>query len=211
VLLDRAEESGVGAVALVSDGGPLGGALVEVSTGRAVAVTPVASLSDSDAGRPPEILTAGVVVCDADPVAAGEAVAMLRTAGWRGEFWGGPSLAASAFAAVAGDAAEGAQYLTPYPFPQDVTGTAGFAEAYTAIAPHVPPPGPLALPAYEAFWILLDALEADLAANGEPTRDGVAGALTSVELPDFQLYWYRVGRGGAISLEGVVPRSIPRS
>jgi ABC-type branched-subunit amino acid transport system substrate-binding protein len=64
----------------------------------------------------------------------------------------------------------------------------------------------LALPAYEATWVVLEALERDIAAHGAPSRAGVAAALATVERDgllgriafdsqgdwdDAPLYWYR--------------------
>jgi ABC-type branched-subunit amino acid transport system substrate-binding protein len=113
---------------------------------------------------------------------------------------GGPELAAADFAAVAGGAAEGACFVTPWPFPQDAPDSAEFVAAYQAMGPHVPPPGPLALPAYEAAWQMLKALERDIAANGVPTRAGMVAALEGVQPGDVTLYWYAIG------IEGVLER-----
>jgi len=66
------------------------------------------------------------------------------------------------------------------------------------MGPHVEPPGPLALPAYEATWRVLEVLERDIAANGAPTREGMAVALAESELGDVTLYWYCIGTGGAL-------------
>jgi branched-chain amino acid transport system substrate-binding protein len=190
-LLRYLEDAGLDRVVLVSDGGPLGAAVQQQ-------VQIAAAVSPHDADWLSGVLEAGAgaVICDANPVTAGEVAAALRGAGWQGVFLGGPELAAADFAAVAGDAAEGALLVTPYPFPQDVPGSADFAAAYQAVSSHVPPPGPLALPAYEAVQMLLDALERDIAANGEPTREGMATALAMVERNDAPLYWYRIGSEG---------------
>lgn len=186
-------------VVLVTDGRPLGTALV----GRvSLAISP------RDPGWLQATLDsgAGMVICDADPVTAGEALLALHEADWGGNFLGGPELAAPDFAAVAGEAAENAWFVTPYPFPTDVPGTADFVAAYQSLGPHVPPPGPLALPAYEATRVLLEALRQDIAAHGAPTRAGVAAALATVERDGLlghivfdrehnwetvPLYWYR--------------------
>jgi ABC-type branched-subunit amino acid transport system substrate-binding protein len=120
----------------------------------------------------------------------------LRDAGWEGVFLGGPELAATDFAAVAGEAAKGARFVTPWPFPADTPGSADFVAAYRGMGPHVEPPGPLALPAYDATRQVLEALESDIAAHGTPTREGMAAALADVELGDVTLYWYRIGADG---------------
>ena len=215
---------GVQTATLVGDG-PLGNALQEVARERGVRLAPIA-LPDGDAW-PAEMLTSDTitVICDAGSVTAGEVVAALREAGWEGDFLGGPELAATDFAAVAGEAAEGAIFVTPYPFPGDETGfflknpvsgeQADFIAAYRAVSNGVPP-GPLALPAYEATWVLLEALERDIAAHGVPTREGVAAALPATGRDGLlghvtfdaernwggaPLYWYRVGVEGAVRLQ----------
>ena len=156
-----------------------------------------------------------VLLCDLDPVAAGEVVALLGDGGWRGEVLGGPALSAGDFPAVAGEAAEGALFLTPWPFPGDVAGGEGFAELYREVSNGIEP-GPLALPAYEAARLLLGAVE-DAVEGGEATREGVTSALEELEakgrLAVFQLggsgvpvrlplYWYRIGDDGVPMLLG---------
>jgi ABC-type branched-subunit amino acid transport system substrate-binding protein len=145
-----------------------------------------------------EVLDSDVeaVICDADPVTAGEVAGVLRDGGWDGVLLGGPELAAADFTAVAGDAAHGALFVTPWPFAQDVQESGDFVTAYQAMGPHVEPPGPLALPAYEATWRLLEALEHDISANGAPTREGVTAALAKAESSDGVLSWYRIGGNG---------------
>jgi branched-chain amino acid transport system substrate-binding protein len=150
-----------------------------------------------------------VVLCDLDPVRAGEVVAALRQAGWSGDVLGGPALAASDFVAVAGQAAQGATFLTPWPFPPDVAGGEPFADAYRSVSNGLEP-GPLALPAYEATWLLLEALGGALA-EGDPTRQAVSAALAQVERDGVlghvafdrervwsgeSLYWYRLAAEG---------------
>lgn len=161
-----------------------------------------------------------VLLCDLDPVAAGNVVAFLGEGGWRGEVLGGPALAAADFAAIAGAASEGAVFLTPWPFPRDVAGTEEFVELYREVS-NGTEPGPLALPAYEAARLLLDAVE-DAVEEGDVTRDGVAHALKELEGEDWlatfrvggrgvparmPLYWYRIGEDGAPLLVGEEPVS----
>jgi len=189
-LLRYVEEAGLDSVTLVTADGPLGSALQR--DGR---VGPVVSPQDGDwLGR---VLASKAVVCDAEPVTAGEVVRALRDAGWGGVFLGGPELAAADFAAVAGDAAEGALFVTPWPFPTDAPDSADFMAAYRGMGPHVEPPGPLALPAYEAIQLVLEALERDIAANGAPTREGMVAVLAEMESSAVTLYWYCIGVGGA--------------
>jgi len=209
-LLEHVQEDlGRQAFAVVSDGGALGAALAEAAAQRQVSVLAVVSPGSTD--WLPTVLTSGahVVACDADPVTAGEVVAALREAGWEGTFLGGPELAATDFTAVAGETAEGATFVTPWPFPADVPGSADFVAAYRTVSDGVPP-GPLALPAYEAAWVLLEALGRDIAAHGTPTREGVAAALPATgregalgpigfdagrSWSGAPLYWYRIPTG----------------
>jgi branched-chain amino acid transport system substrate-binding protein len=210
-LFGRLKGLGQYRAALVTRGGALGAALERDAQMYRVALLPIVSPDDADWLE--QVLDSGVetVFCDADPVMAGEVALALREAGWEGGFLGGPELAAADFSAVAGVAAEGAVFVTPYPFPADVPGSADFVAAYQALGPHVPPPGPLALPAYEATWVLLQALEQDIAAHGAPTRAGVTAALATVRRQGLlgwvefdsgrnwgaaPLYWYRIGAGG---------------
>ncbi len=188
-LLRYLDEAELDSVALVTEGGPLGLALQHDARVGSV-------VSPQDADWLERVLTSDAVVCDAEPVTAGEVVRALREAGWEGVFLGGPELAAADFAAVAGEAAEGARFVTPWPFPQDMPGSADFVAAYQAMGPHVEPPGPLSLPAYEATQQVLAALERDIAAHGAPTREGMAAALGEVESSGTTLYWYHVGEDG---------------
>jgi ABC-type branched-subunit amino acid transport system substrate-binding protein len=177
-LLDRLDQLGHRQAALVTEGGPLGAALRRNAGQYRLRVWPV--VSPQNAGWLGQVRASGAdaVLCDADPVAAGEVVAALREAGWEGAFLGGPELAAADFVAVAGQAAEGAVFVTPWPFPADVSAAADFAAAYRAVSNGLPP-GPLALLAYEATWVLIDALQRDIAAHGTPAREGIAAALPS--------------------------------
>ncbi len=115
------------------------------------------------------------------PHVTGEQLAEWRELGWQGLLVGGPELAATEFGAVAGAAAEGTCFVTPYPLPQDVPGTADWITAYGTLGLYVPEPGPYALPTYEAMQFLAQAITADAAAHGRPTRAGITEALGSVE------------------------------
>jgi branched-chain amino acid transport system substrate-binding protein len=190
-LLRYLAKTGPERAALVTEGGPLGAALQ-----RHAGLELVVPLEDADWLERVLACGAEAVICDAEPVTAGEVVKVLREAGWDGIFLGGPELAAADFTAVAGEAAEGVAFVTPWPFPQDVPDSVGFEAAYQDMGPHVPPPGPLALPAYQATQIVLEALERDIAAHGEPTRAGAAEALAGAEPVDVTYCWYRVGVGG---------------
>jgi len=169
---------GVEAAALVSQGGPLGHALQEAAEERGVYLAPVVSVGATSwleavlAADPP------VVLCDADPTTAGEVAAALQTCGWRGEFRGGPALAAADFAAVAGEAAEGVWFPSLWSLPGEVEAGPGFTAAYMEVSGGTTP-GPLALPAYQATRQVLEALAADIAAHGVPSREGMATVLAA--------------------------------
>jgi ABC-type branched-subunit amino acid transport system substrate-binding protein len=209
-LIGRAvQEADGGAVVLVRDGeeGPLGPALQRAAEDRGLTLTVVPAgaqnwratvLADDPA----------VLLSDLDPVRAGEVVSALHEGGWSGAVLGGPALAAADFTAVAGAAATGTAFVTPWPFPSDAPGGAAFAAAYSEIS-NGTPPGPLALPAFHASGLLLEALE-QAARGGTLTREGVAAALFNLdgegELGQISLasqgetaeslYWYRIGPDG---------------
>ena len=122
-------------------------------------------------------------------------------------FNAGPELGTTDFATVAGEAALGATYVTPWPLVADVTGGAAFVESYREVSNGLLP-GPQALAAYEATWVLIEALKVDLAVEEAPSRRGVADALPAVERLGLlgvitldagrnskktPLHWYRVG------------------
>ena len=208
-LLRHLDRLGRDRVVLLAEVGALGAALQ-----RNALETFTLVVSPRDLDWLARVQDSGVraIVCDLDPVTCGEGVAALRGAGWEGDFLGGPELAAPDFCAVAGQAAEGVAFVTPWPLPADVPGGEDFVKAYRIVSNGVPP-GWLALPAYEATWLLLGALERDIAVHGDPTREGVAetlpdtsriGLLGRITLDasrawgDAPLYWYRVGIDGAV-------------
>jgi len=202
-----------GDVVLVGSGGALDEALQRAA--REPAGQEYISVSVESEGWREEVLTSNpaVVVCTLDPVPAGEVVAALHRAGWDGHVLGGPALSAADFASVAGESASGAAFVTPWPFPADVHGGDDFAAAYRRVSNGVEP-GPLALPAYEATSLLLEAVER-AAADGQATRQGVSAALSAAERrgvlgklvlddadrwADLGLYWYHIGPDGAPTL-----------
>ena len=208
-LVDRAaRRAGDEPVVLLSDEEVLSKALRQAAYRRGLELS---SLSPDAEGWRREVLTLNpaVVLCDLDPLRAGEVVSALRDDGWAGHVLGGPPLAAADFAAVAGAAAAGSEFLTPWPFPTAVPGGDAFAAAYRQVS-NGAAPGPLALPAYEGAWILLEALE-QAAADGAPTRARVSAALSNVQREGLlgqltpsdpgasshrQLFWYRVDSEG---------------
>jgi len=106
---------------------------------------------------PPEV---DAVLLTLDPVTAGETLIALREAGWRGVVAGGPALGSPLFSQVAGEAATGVIFVSPYPWPATEERDDAFSAAYQALGPHVPRPGPFALSTYQATQALLEAIQA---------------------------------------------------
>ncbi len=103
-----------------------------------------------------------------------------RQAGWQGMLLGGSALTEAAFELLAGEVATHTLVVTPYPFPTDLPAAAEWIAAYQGVGPHVPAPGPYALPAYEAVQVVAQAIATDVDAHGRPSRAGVAAALPQV-------------------------------
>ncbi len=78
--------------------------------------------------------------------------------------------------AIAGEAAEDVRIVTPYPLPRDVADSEGWREAVLAMGPHVPEPGPYALPTYEAVHLIAEAVAR---IDGTVGREGLAQALAA--------------------------------
>jgi branched-chain amino acid transport system substrate-binding protein len=127
-----------------------------------------------------------LVVSLLDPAQGGEWLAHWRRQAWTGQLVGGIGLASPTFGQIAGADAAGAQFVTPYPFPQDLEGMAPWMDAYRSMGPHVPDPGPYALPTYEAITLIAEAV----AAARVPERAAVGQALATS---------HRQGRLGEIS------------
>lgn len=215
-LLERASRlAGAGEIVLIGQDGPLEASLQQAAGERIG--QELLTVSADVPGWETEVLARGpsVVICDLEPVRAGEVVSTLREEGWAGRVLGGPALAPSDFVAVAGEAATGTALVTPWPFPGDVASGDAFAAAYRRVSDSTEP-GTLALPAYEAAWMLLEALE-QAGADGELARQDVAAAVADVERrgplgkitvdrgwegADLRLYWYRIGRDGVPVLQG---------
>lgn len=113
------------------------------------------------------------------PAEAAERLAARRAQGWDGVLVGDGDVLSPAFTAIAGDSVENLYAVTPYPQPSGLPQTEAWTAAYRAVGPHVPDPGPYALPTYEAVYILAEAL-ASATQTGAPTRSRVAAALPSV-------------------------------
>ncbi len=208
-LLDRAAAlAGDTAVVLATGGEPLGAVLHEEARERGLPVLSESAHRDggSLAALSPD---ARVTVIALEPVEAGEVVSALREEGWTGAVLGGPALAATDFVAVAGAAAEGAEFITPWPFPRDLPAAEGFTLAYLEMSGGAQP-GPHALAAHDATQMLLAAVER-AAATGELTRATMASALSSADEEGMlhqvfaetrlssagALHWYSIGPDGA--------------
>ncbi len=213
-LLDRASRFAPdGDVVLVGEGGPLEEALRRAAGQHTPQRLPAISTNGDGWEMDVLVRDPSVLIVALDPVPAGEIVSALRRSGWAGRVIGGPALGAGDFVSVAGDSAVGCTFVTPWPFPADIPGGDDFAAAYRRVSGGSDP-GPLALPAYEGAWTLLQALE-EAAAAGRPTRQRVAAALSHAERAgtleklsvrdgqqwmDLGLYWYQIGPRGVVSL-----------
>ncbi len=125
---------------------------------------------------------AEVVFSFLGPVDAASRLADLRAGGWAGRIVGTEELASAAFLAAGGAVVTGAQFVTPYPMPQDLPDTQAWIETYRAMGPHVPNPGPYALPTYEAVYLAAEALSSVLEDEyaSPPDRRALGQALDDV-------------------------------
>ncbi|HNT78619.1 MAG TPA: ABC transporter substrate-binding protein [Anaerolineae bacterium] len=120
-----------------------------------------------------------VVFSTLPPADAAERLAAPRAQGWAGILVGDGDLLSPTFTAIAGDAAQAVYAVTPYPQPSTLPQLEAWTAAYRAVGPHVPDPGPYALPTYEAVYVLSEAL-ATATQFGLPTRSSVMMALSGV-------------------------------
>ncbi len=132
--------------------------------------------------EPERPITSRSVVSLLTPVESAEWLTTQRDAGWTGQLLGDADLASPAFGRVAGSHAAGTYVVTSYPFPQDLGGIGSWIEGYLAMGPHVAPPGPYALPTYEAVYLIAEAIAtASRDRGGGAQREAVGQALISVE------------------------------
>jgi ABC-type branched-subunit amino acid transport system substrate-binding protein len=108
---------------------------------------------------------------DGDVLTAAELLIEMRESGVHAPLLGGPMLARTQLSMIAGDAVEGVCHALTEPL------YAGEGEASGTSTPW-------ASLAYDASVLLLDALQADIEASGQPTRDGVAATLAQARGPD---------------------------
>ena len=113
-----------------------------------------------------------------DALQGAELLTELRESGIDIPFMGANGLDNPHFVQVAGDAADGAVYMSVAPPVSDQD----FVECYSALSGGLP--GPHAALAYDAAAMLLDAIETSALEQGEPTREGVVKALSGVEAHD---------------------------
>jgi len=114
---------------------------------------------------------------DLDPVSAADAVVALAKQREPVTWLGGAALADRQYAAIAGTAAEGTYIVLGAPLPADLTAPGDFVARYRALANAEP--GWRAPLAYDAANLLFDAI-AQAAAQGPPSRSGVAEALRTI-------------------------------
>jgi ABC-type branched-subunit amino acid transport system substrate-binding protein len=159
------------------------------------------SVTASEGIPPPPDVDA--VLLTLDPVAAGETLVALREAGWEGIVAGGPTLGSPLFARVAGEAAAGVVFASPYRWPEDESDEsrdADFSAAYQSLGPHVPRPGPFALTTYQAAQALLAAIETANHRGEKPTRQTLAPYLHRPSTTT--VYLYRWASSGTPELIG---------
>ena len=155
---------------------PLGERLRAAARLSYIASWDEASLSSFD--RSP----ADVYLYDGDVLSAAELLLDMRARGIDAPLWGGPALARAQLPLIAGPAADGTCYAITAPLFADPSPGSDFAAAYRALAGH--DPGPWAALAYDATYLLLDALERDILARGRPSRDGMIAALSGAVAPN---------------------------
>lgn len=208
-LLDRAGAlRSAGKVLLVTGGGGLGSALYQEAQDRSF---PVLTAPGYEGSLPLDLAARDVevLVVSLDPVGAAELVSRLRDGGWAGRVLGGPALADGDFVAVAGEAAEGVEFITPWPFPRDLPVAEGFVRGYVEMSGGAQP-GPYALAAHDAAVLLLEAVERT-ATTGRLTRTAVSSSLSSAWeeatldqlfhegrlVTGLTLHWYRIDADGS--------------
>ncbi len=157
----------------------------------------LAALTGSETASTQASPQAEVVYSTLSPVEVGEAMVRWRDRGATGQLIGELGLSAAAFRDVAGESAIGASFVTVYPYPQEVSGISGWITDYLDVGPHVPDPGPYALPTYEAVHLVVDAVRKIVVEGGSPARENVGAGLDAARRVgwlgeiawDDQRYW----------------------
>jgi len=106
-----------------------------------------------------------------DALPAADLLSRMRNAGIDAPLWGGPSLARTQLAQVAGNAVAGTCYAFTAPLLADLSAGSAYASYYREAASTTP--GPWAALANDAALLLLDALEEEVKELRAPTRAGV--------------------------------------
>lgn len=121
-------------------------------------------------------------ICDADCSSSLEDLSSLQslvsTQSVQSQVIGPPLWGLNQFPRLAGDAAESVFVITPSPLPADSTDPT-FTDRYRAIAPG-PQPRFLAVLAYDATKVLLNAIRLNIDLSKLPTRKGVEASLTQI-------------------------------
>jgi len=132
----------------------------------------------------------------ADAAQAGAWIVEARQAGYVGPIVGGPGLGSNLLVDIAGEAAEGVQYLSQYaPVPDDPAFVAGYEELSGGA-----PPGPVAAWAYTTTQQLLDQIEGRATYTEEHWtcvlhRHDEVGAIFGYVAPIGPVYRYAVRDG----------------
>jgi branched-chain amino acid transport system substrate-binding protein len=122
----------------------------------------------------------------ADVVTAADWIATLREAGFDGVILGGPELGSPLLVDIAGDAAEGVVFVSPFP---PLADDPEFVSAYRELSGGAPP-GPAAGWAYTAASHLLDAMESLAEKRGKPSRAAMQEALSPRWTDQDNVYFY---------------------
>jgi ABC-type branched-subunit amino acid transport system substrate-binding protein len=134
----------------------------------------------SDPAIPPIPDDMQALVLATDGVAAGEIILALEQAQVSLPRLGQVDVGSPQLLQVAKGAANGLIFASPGPAPRHVADAAAFVEAYQALAGF--PPGPRAVLAYDATYVLLDAIAQTVRIiNRPPTRSEVSAHIGSVQ------------------------------
>lgn len=120
---------------------------------------------------PPEVL-----ILVADPISGGEIVKAARETGWSGSLFGAVDMGSTQLLDVAGGSAEGVIIASPAPSGEDLSfRPSEILTSLTFLTPR-------AVLAYDAAFVLLTAIEKNIAQEGLPSRKGVIAALPKVQI-----------------------------
>jgi branched-chain amino acid transport system substrate-binding protein len=128
---------------------------------------------------------ADIYLFDGDALSAAGFLVQARQAGIDTPLWGGPALARTQLAQIAGDAAAGTCHALTAPIWTDRSPDSAFVAGYRGLSGTTP--GPWAVLASDAVYLLLDAVEHTIRTSGALTREGVSAALSQTRGLDGQL------------------------